>query len=309
VRLLHVTDTHLGVERWFRGAPTAWRRADDHLAAFRAALAPVERGEVDLVVHSGDLFDRSRPPARYVAEAASVLAAVARRVPVVLFPGNHDRRGLAHHFPAGIQGIDILDTPAVVHRAGVRIGVVPYMASGAAWGQAAQRVVRQGVDLLFAHQAFDGSRVPGLVFRHRAQAETVGEPEVPPVDLIFSGHIHTRQAFRLGRATVVHPGSSERTSFVERDEIKGITRWDHGRWWFEDLPARRMIQVSADSHLSGIREGDLVRLEGEARTREAEAEVIRRGGWVAAWPYPTGQVPLFGITSAAAGGRLRREAR
>ena len=62
MRILHVTDTHLGYEAWFRGAPPGWSRADDHLEAFRLALRPAFQEEVDLVVHSGDLFNRSTPP-------------------------------------------------------------------------------------------------------------------------------------------------------------------------------------------------------------------------------------------------------
>lgn len=294
MRLLHVTDTHLGVERWFRGAPPGWRRADDHLAALRAALGAVEREEVDLVVHSGDLFDRSRPPARAVAEAADLLADAARRVPVVLVPGNHDRRGLRHHFPDGIPGVEVVDAPTVVRRGGVRLGMVPYQREAPAWAAAARALHAEGVDLLVAHQAFHGSRVPGLTFRKGAQAETVGEGDLPPVAFVLSGHIHTRQAFALGGTTIVHPGSAERTSFVERDEPKGITRWEAGktwRWWFEDLPTRPMRVVERAEE--PVEAGTLVQLAGPAKTREGEDAVIRAGGWVAAWAWPTRQLALF----------------
>jgi DNA repair exonuclease SbcCD nuclease subunit len=58
MRILHVTDTHLGTEAWYRGSPAGWSRAGDHMATFRAAVGPALREEVDLVVHSGDVFNR-----------------------------------------------------------------------------------------------------------------------------------------------------------------------------------------------------------------------------------------------------------
>ena len=93
MRILQLSDTHLGVRsRPPIGAPPGWSRADDHRLAFDRALALAV--DVDLVVHTGDLFDRSRPPRKAAEEAIAALAAVARRVPVIVLRGNHDRRGL-----------------------------------------------------------------------------------------------------------------------------------------------------------------------------------------------------------------------
>ena len=55
MRILHLSDTHLGLAGRVRGAPPGYQRADDHLAALRAALAPALAGQIDLVLHTGDL--------------------------------------------------------------------------------------------------------------------------------------------------------------------------------------------------------------------------------------------------------------
>lgn len=81
MRVLHVTDTHLGAALAVRNAPRGYKRADDHLRAFRAAVAPVFAGEVDAVVHSGDLFDRSSPPEDAIAAARAVFAGSRRGSP------------------------------------------------------------------------------------------------------------------------------------------------------------------------------------------------------------------------------------
>ncbi len=298
MRLLHVTDTHLGLDRWYRGAPSGWRRADDHRAAFLAALAPALEGEVDVVVHTGDLFDRSRPPARAVADAAAILAEVGRRVPVVLLPGNHDRQGLRAHLAAPIPGVEILDRPAAVRVAGLRLALVPYLPDAATWAAAAAEVCRDGVDLLCTHQAFDGARVPGFVFRVGAHPDVVGAEHLPRgVPHVLCGHIHPRQALRVGDTLVVHPGSTERTAFVERGETKGAAVWSLGSaptWRWLDLPTRPMHVVRTLGDLDAVPEEGLVRLEADARHPEVERAVVARGGWVEAWAGPTPQLRLFG---------------
>jgi DNA repair exonuclease SbcCD nuclease subunit len=301
MRILHVTDTHLGIDRWFRGAPRGWRRSDDHLAAFRLAVTPALHGEVDLVVHTGDLFDRSHPPAKAVAAAAALLAEVARIVPVVLLPGNHDRQGLRAHLTTPIPGLHVLDTAAAISHAGLRLAIVPYLASAAAWAAAAREVCSDGVDLLLAHQAFDGVRVPGFVFREGASPDTVGPRHMPPhVSHVLNGHIHPRQAVRVGDTLVVHPGSAERTAFSEHTDTKGTAIWELGAaqpWRFVDLPTRPMVVVRTPDDLALVSPEALVLVTGAAPDLAADldAAALARGAWVAsvARPAPTPQISLF----------------
>lgn len=299
MRLLHVTDTHLGVDRHFRGAPAGWRRADDHLAAFRAALDPALRGEVDAVVHSGDLFDRSLPPARALEAAAALLAEVARIVPVVLTPGNHDRRGLRGHLPTPPPGLHVLDEPTHLRLGELRLAVVPFLREADAWAEAARVAWGGGADLLVAHQAFDGARVPGFTFREGTQPDTVGERHLPRgVRHVLCGHVHPRQALRVGDAEVVHPGSTERTAFSERHETKGVVHWalgDRPRWRFVDLPTRPMHVVAGPSDLDAVGPNHLVRVAAEGSDRAAlEDAALARGAWVPPAPAPGSQLPLFG---------------
>lgn len=279
MHLLHVTDTHLGLERPVRGGPPGWRRADDHDAALRAALQPALHEQVDLVVHSGDVFNRSRPPARDVLRALALLQEVARRVPVVVLPGNHDRHGLSRHMPVPGPGLHVFDRPTRFVHQGVALALVPFRRQAEAWADDARRAVGPGADLLVAHQSFDGHRVPGLTFRVGHQRETVGEQHLPQgVRYVLCGHIHPRQVLSLGPATVVCPGSTERTSFSERYETKGYALWTlegQIRWSFVDLPTRPMHMIAQPSDLDAIRPGHLVRIQQQV---VPEAAVLRRGG-------------------------------
>jgi DNA repair exonuclease SbcCD nuclease subunit len=271
VRVLHVTDTHLGIHRWFVGAPRDWRRSDDFFAALSAALAPAFAGEVDLVVHTGDLFDRSQPPARAIEDARTILMALGQVVPVVIMPGNHDWRGLIASVGTGIPGVQVVD--------------------------AAARACAGGVDFLLAHQAFDGSRVNRFTFRTGRHADTIGAEHIPPgVRRVLCGHIHPRQALRCGEAEVVFPGSSERTSFSESEETKGTVMWElesAATWRYMPVPTRPMKLMNQPSELSAIQADTLVRLTGAARNRDVEQEVLRRGAWVEPWKEPDRQLALF----------------
>lgn len=305
VRILHVSDTHLGTRRYVRGGPPGWSRAHDHHAAFRRAVSPALRGDVDLVVHTGDVFDRSRPPARWVAAGAALLEEVARRVPLVLISGNHDRRGIRRHLPLTVPGLHVVDSPTRLRIRDVVLALVPYRRTAEAWAAAAHRAVGPGADLLLCHQSFHGSRVPGLVFRVGHHRETVGEAHLPPgIRHVLCGHIHPRQALRVGPAEVVHPGSSERTAFSERGEPKGYAIWGLARtvsWRFVDLPARPMRVVTTPAEAAAVQPGDLVRLAADL----PESDLLARGAFLVGPPRTalstprrpqsatTPQLPLF----------------
>lgn len=287
MRILHLSDTHLGAELRVRGAPRGWTRAAEHHAAMEAALTPALDEQVDLVVHTGDLFDRAQPPKEAVAAAVVLLARVSRRVPVLLMPGNHDKRGLAPHLPE-LPGVHVFDGPGRYEQGGVALGLVPYTREAREWAEAARAATGPGVDLLFAHQSFDGSRVPGFRFRAGYLPETVPERALPRgVRLVATGHIHPRQALGLGEATVVHSGSTERTSFSEQHETKGYTIFELGRrpsWRFHDLPSRPMRWIADPAEIDEIRPAELVGLARDLRTVELEEAALAKGGWLTGRP-------------------------
>jgi len=287
MRILHLTDTHLGSVLRVSGCPKAWTRHQDHFDAMQLALDVARRGEVDAVLHTGDLFNRSRPPQKIIAEAADVLCSLARQLPVVVFPGNHDRRGLRRYIPHAIEGLHVVDQARSVDLGPIRIGCVPYKRSADDFAAAAASLGT--VDLLATHQAFDGVVVPpGFTFRAGVQQDTIGEEHLPhSTSWIACGHIHPRQVVDVGGARVVHPGSTERTSFSERDDTKGYAIWTFGRqlsWTFADLPSRPMALIRWDQDLPDALPETLVRLGPQAQ--HLRGAVLDRGAWLC--EYGTG---------------------
>jgi exonuclease SbcD len=86
VRALHTSDWHVG-KRIGR-----YDRADEYRAAIAEVASIADAESVDIVLHSGDLFDRPVPPIEAMNIAFSGLARLtdSGRRPVVVIAGNHD---------------------------------------------------------------------------------------------------------------------------------------------------------------------------------------------------------------------------
>ena len=112
IRVLLVADTHLGFDLPFRPRVERRRRGHDFFANLELALEPALRGEMNLVVHGGDLFYRSRVPPALVEMALAPLIRVAESgVPVYLVPGNHERSKIPLQLWAVHENLHIFDEP------------------------------------------------------------------------------------------------------------------------------------------------------------------------------------------------------
>lgn len=317
MRLLHLTDTHLGfvrpVQRPVDAAPRRdlLQREAEH--AFRTAIAPALHGEVDAVVHTGDVFDRSRPPRQALLFAAELLVLAARRVPVIVMAGNHDKRGLLRYLPMSVPQLHVIERPTRLQIGGVAFGVVPFERTAAGFSVAAQVAAGPGIDLLLAHQAFDGHRVPTgfahtaegerasrwFTFREGVQDDTIGARHLPSgVRWVLCGHLHPRQVVEVGEATVVCPGSTVRTSFAERTHQKGTAIWTLGStvgWQFNDIRSRAMHLVASAEELGAVEPGHLVRIGRGAHDELAESlarDTLARGGWLVGRPAARRPTPV-----------------
>jgi DNA repair exonuclease SbcCD nuclease subunit len=284
MRVLHLADTHLGAFLKAWGAPPGWHRGQDHLLAFEQALAPALRGEVDLVIHGGDLFDLRQPGKALVAQVEALLAAVAARVPVVLVPGNHDPPALLRAFRVPPPGLHVVDLPSRLCFGDLALGIVPFRRRVAGFAEVLPQAVGPGVDALVLHQAVDGCRVPGFVFRVEHPAGTLGAEHLPPgLRHVFGGHLHPRQAVQVGETEVVFPGATARTAAREGPEPKGYVLWDWGRtvtWRFVDLPERAFSVVQDPADLFALRPEQLVVVKDGPTYRDLFFAALARGVWV-----------------------------
>ncbi len=330
IRVLLLADTHLGFDLPVRPRSPRRRRGEDFFANTRRALEPALRGEVELVVHGGDLLYRSKVPPSLVQAALEPLLEVADGgVPVVLVPGNHERSALPYPMLASHRNLYVLDRPRTLDLslAGSRVAVAGFpcerdricdrfhelvAATGILGAEA-------DVRLLCLHQTVEGARVEGYTFK--TGADVVRGRDIPEgIAAVLCGHIHRAQllthdlAGRELAAPVVYPGSVERTGFVERHEAKGFVLLELvpgsgggrlRRRRFVELPARPMVVLNLDAagmESSGLRrrlERELGRLPEDAVVQlriqgavDAEAATVLRAAALRELHPPTMTVDL-----------------
>ena len=292
VRVLLIADTHLGFDLPVNPRIQRRRRGLDFLANYAAALEPAFAGEVDLVVHGGDVFNRSRPPSSVAWQAFEPLQRVADRgLPVFVVPGNHERGRIPHLRFAQHAGIHVFDRPrtVVAEVRGVRVAVAGFpserdnvrrrfgdLVADTRWAGA-----EADIRLLCLHQCVEGATVGPANYTFTTADDVIRGGDLPRgFAAVLSGHIHRHQVLtkdlhgHLLPAPVLYPGSIERTSIAEADEDKGFmivkltsdssaVRVD---WHFHRLPARPLVRH--DLQLDGL---DAAQVESTIRSIVANA--------------------------------------
>ena len=278
IRILFLADTHLGFDLPTRARIPRRRRGHDFLANYATALAPALAGEVDVVVHGGDVFNRSRVPTSVAWQAFEPLARVADGgVPVFVVPGNHERGRIPQIRFARHPRIHLFDRPRTftVESQGMHVAISGFpserhdvrakfvdLLEATGW-----RTAHAHARLLCIHQCFEGATVGPNDFMFTSSADVIRARDLPAgFCAVLSGHIHRHQVLtrdlRGGpiAAPVLYPGSIERTSVAEADETKGYmtvdvtcdagdTRLD---WQFHPLPARPLVR--REIHLDAVQD-------------------------------------------------------
>jgi DNA repair exonuclease SbcCD nuclease subunit len=282
VRILFLTDTHLGIDFPFRPRIQRRRRGPDFFSNFEKALAPALTGEVDCVVHGGDLLYRSKVPPQLVEMAFAPLKRVADNgIPVYLVPGNHERSAIPHRHLAEHPRIHIFDDPRtfIYRKRDFRLALVgfPFIRVSirkdflSLLDRTGWRKVEAHGYLLCIHQSIDGATVGPSNFMFRYSHDVIRISEIPPAfGAVLCGHIHRFQVLSKdlrGRplsSPVFYPGAIERTSFAEKNEKKGyltLVIETQGRragrltqWKFHELYARPMVQLEVHPEMMNAAE-------------------------------------------------------
>jgi exonuclease SbcD len=279
LRVLLVADTHLGFDLPFRPRIKRRRRGHDFFASFERALQPALQSDVDLVIHGGDLFYRSKVPAALVEMAMAPLLRVAEHgVPVYLVPGNHECSRIPLHLWARHPNLHIFDRPSTylcsLQKGSVALSGFPFQREvrdrfSQLVTQTQHQKVAADIRLLCMHQTVEGAQVGVNDFTFRSGPDVVRGCEIPGnFRAILSGHIHRAQILTHDlrdqplAAPVIYPGSVERTSFAERSEEKCYAILNIGISGcpvdvsYVPLPARPMVSLVIEPGRTG--QGPLV---------------------------------------------------
>ena len=296
MRILHTSDWHLGRSFHREGMLGHQAAYVDHL------LDVVASERVDLVVVSGDIYDRALPHVDAVRLADDTLVRLAAsRARVVLTSGNHDsarRLGFSsrlidaagvfiradastvgtpvvledEHGPVAVHGIPYLDPDAVHEPWGL-----PARSHEAALTAAMERVradldgrTRRTRSVVLAHAFVAGARPSDS-----ERDISVGGVSLVPtsvfagIDYAALGHLHGRHTLT---ESIRYSGSPLAYSFSEADQVKGAWLVDLGR---DGLSAAEFVEAPVPRPLARLR-GTLEALLSDPR------HAVHEGAWVQA---------------------------
>ncbi|HEY44057.1 MAG TPA: DNA repair exonuclease [Anaerolineae bacterium] len=294
VRILLIADTHLGFDLPFRPRVQRRRRGTDFFDNYERALQPAFDRDVDLVIHGGDVFFRSKVPMTLVEMAMKPLIRVAEGgVPVYIVPGNHERSRIPLHLWTAHPKLHIFDRPktflCAVGNTSIALSGFPYARRirdtfHDLIEQTGVREITADAHFLCVHQVVEGAQVGTINYTFRAGQDIIRGRDIPRGFVaVLAGHIHRGQILTQDlnhlplAAPVIYPGSIERTSFAERHEEKGYVILQLGRAAcpearlteisFVSLPTRPMVVITLE--VERLSAGDV---EGWLRERFSELD-------------------------------------
>ena len=252
MRLLHLSDTHLGFSNFQRLDPVESinQREADFYDAFRQAVDIAVNSRPDVVVHAGDLFDTVRPQNRAITFALGQIRRLSEAgIETVLISGNHSTpktresgtifrifEHLPHIHPVHEPGVSkVVIGDLTVHA--VPHSVTPPLqevVADAAPSKATGRnvlVLHAGIldSKAFRMDEFNEQNIPGSVVSK-------------DFDYVALGHFHNHEEVRRDMR---YSGSTERLGFGEMDQAKGVVEieLDTGKHRFHELRIRGMKEL------------------------------------------------------------------
>lgn len=250
MKVLHTSDWHLGARLGRHD------RQPDHTAALQGLLALVGEEAPDLILHTGDLFDASRPPYEALDLAVQALGRLAHAAPTIVLCGNHDSAALLRvlHDLAGFaepRRLWFVTVPQVVDldidQMPVAVACVPFIPPSAIADVArgdiatfegtyadgiasltsslldeAERIVgTTGVVLYAAHLHVHGA-VPGRSEKRITVGDDYATHTTGLHRAVYSafGHIHDPQLLPGGAVNGRYAGSLIPIDFGEQEQVK-----------------------------------------------------------------------------------------
>lgn len=229
MRVLHVADTHVGYRAYHRVDHQGLnQREQDVFDAFTQVVNLAIEEEVDALLHAGDLFDSVRPTNRAVTHAMHELRRLGDAgVPAVVIGGNHETPKL-RETGSVLRFLDFLPhvhaiykgRRETVHLGDLAVHGVPHAPTKEALVEQVEAATPDPDarwNVLMLHVG-----VVGLAEFRTGEFNEL----VIPSGLLRNGHTYTALG-HYHRATEVreacwYAGSTERTSFKEAGEEKGV---------------------------------------------------------------------------------------
>ncbi len=246
MRIIHFSDTHLGFADFGKTDPELGinLREADVYRAFSQVIEYIRKNPPDIVLHSGDLFETSRPSNRAINFVLKEIAKISQMgIPFILISGNHSTprtRGSGSIFEA----FEIFDGLYPVYQSKYeRIGTknvlfhcIPHMPT------------EEDMNTAFEMLSPDPKSKYNVIVSHAGVTAAIhykmgefNELMIPfsaltkknDFDYIAMGHYHGHLALA---PNAYYSGSTERFSFREANDQKGFMDVDLNNKKFKFIP-------------------------------------------------------------------------
>ena len=263
MRIAHVSDTHLGYMQYHLR-----ERKEDFFRAFERVVERVVEEGVDLLVHSGDLFESYHPDVESLSFAISQFKRLKEAgVEVVAITGNHDRalrKGTEppHKILSQLGLIKLLDPFGELEVDGVYFAGLRYFPKRFLelfrekyFSHFEERAKKSGASVLILHQAVD----PFISYAgYHPDAYEILASQLPGGFTYYAaGHIHLYRKEELHGGLFSYSGSTEFRSSAEAES---------GRRGFNifNLESREFERVE----IEGLRPFLVLKTDGERAFEE-----------------------------------------
>ncbi len=207
MQFIHMADTHLGYRQY-----GLTERENDFLEVFDQAIEEVIKERPEFVIHSGDLFEYSRPPTKALLTAQNgIFRLKNENIPIYAIAGNHDIVMRKNALPPQILfkdfGLKIISPKNSFYLEGdIFIGGAPY---------SSKYNSKQLIERLQTIEKESLNHKKSILVLHQGIDRYIQEFEIKIGDIPQSfnycafGHIHERIVDDFGEGKLAYPGSTE----------------------------------------------------------------------------------------------------
>ena len=242
MQFVHLADTHLGYRQY-----GLFERENDFFQVFNEAIDEVISERPDFVIHSGDLFEYSRPPTRALLTAQNgILRLKQEKIPIYAIAGNHDIVMRKNALPPQILykdfGLKLISPKKPFYLENdVFIGGAPYTSKyhSKQLIERLHNIEKSSQNykkrILVLHQGID---------RYIPYEYEIKIGEVPQsFNYCAFGHIHERVVDDFGEGKLAYPGSTE---IWRSNEVEGYKKNGKGFYLVDidgDMPEIEKIDL------------------------------------------------------------------
>jgi exonuclease SbcD len=220
MKILHISDNHLGAIKYRKN-----ETYNDFLKVFEEIFQLAFEYNPDIIIHSGDLFDRDRPESIALKFAFEKFSELSKKFKILVTPGNHDFKARIGLSPISVfenENVKVVEMNRIFKDGkinveelkfsynGINFYLLPYFSNRQILKDTISEILQDletsEINFLVLHQIIDEE-----TSRQKSGIIDIPFERLKDFDFIFLGHFHTPKI----REKFAYVGSSEALKYDE----------------------------------------------------------------------------------------------